>query len=563
MHQTLNAAFPIVAAALGHRLGVRVLVQGQSARTDGGMIIIPAYDGNDPHYREVAWGYLAHEAAHLRYTDFDVFRSACTHPLRKSILNILEDVRIEKRMAQSYPGTQFTIEKTVARLIPDGGYCRPSDPAHPAVLLEAHLLFGLRFRVLGQTGLKAMATDARLRLASALPDPVFERLESLLETVDYLMDTQEALSLTDRILAMFEKDRHLESCGAGEARQGMETSKIDRVEAHGGPSSWGEAVASDEAADYVSPDGHESVQSSKLGCSSLTRLLNAEEADLLGDLFDQVREGLSLGLEQTSGITLPVADEPPTDPLQGRTLLNRALTESGKLRASLQGFIQAHRLSKPVTGRSGSRMDPSRLSRLGWNDPRVFRQMAHRKVPNTAVHILVDRSPSMSALVAQEGNIIGRRSDLAWEATISLALALEGIQGVNVGITAFPGKDGEASSVYTVMPHGLRLRNRVASLGGDLDGSTPLAEAIWFAGCQLLRQREVRKLLLVLTDGIPDDLEAARNVLVRSRISGIEVTGIGLGIEVDSVFERAICVLQIGDLARQLLEVCRTLLTEA
>ena len=54
MHQKLNEAFPVVAAALGHRLGVRVMVQGQTARTDGEMIVIPAYDGNNPHYRDVA-----------------------------------------------------------------------------------------------------------------------------------------------------------------------------------------------------------------------------------------------------------------------------------------------------------------------------------------------------------------------------------------------------------------------------------------------------------------------------------------------------------------------------
>jgi cobaltochelatase CobT len=57
----------------------------------------------------MATDYLVHEAAHIRHTDFGVFKSACTCPLRKAILNILEDVRIEKRMAESYPGTRFTI----------------------------------------------------------------------------------------------------------------------------------------------------------------------------------------------------------------------------------------------------------------------------------------------------------------------------------------------------------------------------------------------------------------------------------------------------------------------
>ena len=138
MNSKLNDAFPIVAAALGQRLGVRVMVNGLCAKTDGVTIVIPAYDGHDPGYREVAWGYLAHEAAHIRYTDFAIFKQAAGRPIRKAILNILEDVRIEKRLAGSYPGTRFTIEKTVAKLIDEGGYDIPAEDAHPAVLLQAY-----------------------------------------------------------------------------------------------------------------------------------------------------------------------------------------------------------------------------------------------------------------------------------------------------------------------------------------------------------------------------------------------------------------------------------------
>ena len=42
--QTLNNAFPIVAAALGNKFGVNVKVGGQDAYTDGESINIPAYN---------------------------------------------------------------------------------------------------------------------------------------------------------------------------------------------------------------------------------------------------------------------------------------------------------------------------------------------------------------------------------------------------------------------------------------------------------------------------------------------------------------------------------------
>jgi cobaltochelatase CobT len=563
MYQKLNEAFPIVAAALGHRLGVRVMVQGQTARTDGEMIVIPAYDGNNPQYRDVAWGYLSHEAAHIRYTDFGVFKSAATSPLRKAILNIIEDIRIEKRMAESYPGTRFTIEKTVAQLISEGGYEMPSEVAHPAVLLQAYLLFGLRSQVLGQTLLKGMAQDAKDRIQQIVPSKVFDLLETISRDVDMLKDTQEALSLTDQILLMFEDELEQEERVSMSHINCQEKSDSDPSEPDDCLSSDATSGESDEGTDSGSSDAYGTVESLAGRTSSLRQLLSADESELNGDLFETIRDELALGNEEAAKITLPVADEPPLDPVQGRLLLEKALAESGKLRASLQGLVQANRLSKRVTRRSGNRMDSNRLNRLGWNDPKVFRRMESRKAPNTAVHILVDRSPSMSALVANEGKTIGRRIDLAWDATLSLAMALEGIQGVNVGITAFPGKDGEASSVYVVLPHGCSVRSRVAAFGGDLDGSTPLAEAIWFSGCRLVQQREERKLLLVLTDGIPDDLDEALNILARCRSSCIEVTGIGLGIEIDRVFESCVSVKLISDLPAELNEICKKLLLAA
>jgi len=442
MKTKLNEAFPIVAAALGNRLGVRVMVTGQTARTDGDMIVIPAYDGEDPKYRDVAWGYLAHEAAHIRYTDFGVFKTACTTPIRKAILNILEDIRIEKRIAKSYPGTRFTIEKTVARLIDEGGYEVPDEAAHPASLLQAYLLFGLRSHVLGQTLLKGIAQNAKDRIQQIVPSSVFDFLETIYTDVEKLKDTQEALSLTDQILLMFEDELKQVERESMSDNKPQEKSDTDPCELDDCLSSDAVSVESDEGTDSGSSDANGTVESLAGRTSYLMQLLIADESDLNSDLFETIRDGLALRNEEAARITLPVADEPPLDLVQGRLLLEKALAESGRLRASLQGLVQANRLSKPVTRRSGHRMDSHRLNRLSWHDPKVFRSMESRKAPNTAVHILIDRSPSMSALVAHEGITIGRRIDLAWEATISLALALEGIHGVNAGITAFPGSAG-------------------------------------------------------------------------------------------------------------------------
>ena len=75
MQNSLRNALPIVAAALGRKFGVEVGVGGHDACTDGKRIQIPDVP-DDPASRDLAWGYLAHEAAHVRYTDFTVYEQA-------------------------------------------------------------------------------------------------------------------------------------------------------------------------------------------------------------------------------------------------------------------------------------------------------------------------------------------------------------------------------------------------------------------------------------------------------------------------------------------------------
>ena len=144
-NQTLNNAFPIVAAALGNKFGVKVSVGGDDAYTTGDRIHLPALDTDDSNIKDVAWGYLAHEAAHVRFTDFGEFRNADTNPLRKHIVNILEDIRIEKAMQEPYPGTKRTTEKVTEYLVQTDayGFVSKGQEPHPASVLSQFLLFRL------------------------------------------------------------------------------------------------------------------------------------------------------------------------------------------------------------------------------------------------------------------------------------------------------------------------------------------------------------------------------------------------------------------------------------
>jgi Mg-chelatase subunit ChlD len=59
-------------------------------------------------------------------------------------------------------------------------------------------------------------------------------------------------------------------------------------------------------------------------------------------------------------------------------------------------------------------------------------------------------------------------------------------------------------------------------------GGTPMAPALWWVLQQLYFLPESRKLVVLITDGIPDDLAAARTVVKAALAQGVEVYGIGM-----------------------------------
>ncbi|MGB2131791.1 MAG: hypothetical protein ACPHXW_10170, partial [Marinobacterium sp.] len=85
MKTTLRDALPILASAYGQQFGVKVQMGGTGAWTNGTTIQLPMI--SNPDLRDLALGYLVHESAHIRLTDFHVFGT--TQGILRSLVNIL------------------------------------------------------------------------------------------------------------------------------------------------------------------------------------------------------------------------------------------------------------------------------------------------------------------------------------------------------------------------------------------------------------------------------------------------------------------------------------------
>src|SRR5699024_9771425 len=111
---SIKEALPIVAAGYAERFDVQIEIGGNEAYTDGRTIHMPMVEDVE---KNIVWGYLAHEAAHVKWTDFSV-RARNKH--EHILVNALEDVRVERCMMNEYPGTVFTLNALDEYLIKEG-----------------------------------------------------------------------------------------------------------------------------------------------------------------------------------------------------------------------------------------------------------------------------------------------------------------------------------------------------------------------------------------------------------------------------------------------------------
>ena len=551
MNHPLKNALPIVAAAYGEKFGVKVLIQGQDAFTDGERIVIPTANPDDPHYQQIAWGYLAHEAAHIRHTNFDMVQKASSKPIRKALLNIIEDVRIENELAKDYPGTRRSISQVIEYMVDTQQMCVP-EQLEPASNLQAWLLFRLRCHFLGQKALTPLYQAVDERVRQLFPAAAMSRLSAMLTAVPSLASTGEVLKLVDAIVAMLEEESRPPQ-DESDADSGNDIGQDASNDSNNSSDSQIPETDSSATADVAETgDSDNSDQA-----DNLRQALEASAAQFEPDTFAKVAEVLSEQAEGHQGVTplsLPQAEQAM---LGDEAILTLSASESAQIRARLRGMVQSSQDNRNHAKRHGLRVATHRLAASQAGESRLFIQRQPRIAPNAAVHLLVDISGSMGKPIG-EGN--RKYFHVANEAALALAMALEGIPGVVPAVSYFPGIHQEVS--IALLPK-QSVRHRAACFDQKPRGCTPMAQAMWFAANSLLAQKQKRKLMIVLTDGDPDDWAATHDIVDRCRRSGFELLGIGIQTRsVEKFFPQSIMINDVKDLKRELFEVTQQLLIQ-
>lgn len=257
--------------------------------------------------------------------------------------------------------------------------------------------------------------------------------------------------------------------------------------------------------------------------------------------------------------------------------LTAALDAAHGLRARVSRLVRAARVGRTQRLRrqaEGHDLDldaaiDSAIAQRGGEAPdgRVFRSSALRQ-RDLAVLVLVDTSESTRARLSPDGPSV---LDVERLAVAVLAEAMQAL-GDRFALHSFASAGREEVHVSTVKafdePHGRATTARLAGLAPGL--STRLGAALRHAGVALEEVRSFRKLVLVLTDGEPSDIDVqdpaylaadARHAVLDLKARGIDTFGVVLDPEgvgsAAAIFGRAgqVMVRRVEDLPARLAEL--------
>ncbi|WP_448216478.1 hypothetical protein [Endozoicomonas sp. 2B-B] len=578
MAPVLHKALPIVGSALGRKMGVRVEVSGRKACTDGECIWIPAFDPQQREQETLCWGFLSHEAAHVRYTDFDLDYEGSA--LRHRLTNLLEDIRIEKAISQEYPGAGFSLAEVIRQLVAEGRVGAPKKSDLPVKVLNDSLLSILRYEVLGQIALEQEAAKAREVMKDCFSRQLLDSLDEHLVKVPDLKSTKEALSLADQIIALFQNLSHenAENEDSGEVGTEKTENSSEDQETY---SQNSDTQDQEDKSDSVSGDdlesdsaegkeiktenssGNDDQSASANGAASdkaedpfLKQILESSDVDWPEDLYESVAGQLECWSYKQSPRLSAITTTPGIDEVfindqnreAAKDLLWKVKSESARLAAQLAGLVQAQTLTRDRIGKRGMRINGKRLHRIALDDGRLFKRRSESIETNATVHISLDISASMSP-----------RMELAREAVLALIMALKPIKGVTLTASAYPGTLSDW--VYPIVS-GKDSDLRIAEILSALDshGSTPMATGLWYAVHQICQSNAERRLILMMTDGAPDidHYDAVVDLVKRCEYSGIDVVGLGIGIQLsEELFSKNLMIEQLGELKNGLFSLTR------
>ena len=561
----------ILAAWLAANAGVEVeTYNGRTACISVGqngkkVIKLPAnwVLSSDPESEALIQGVIDHEAlGHGRYTDFDAKEKSGNlvkwNNFTSGLLNILEDVYIENRAINTYPGVKSNLVKTVEVLVQRDFFGNPEahSQAEGSALILSGLLNCLRAKhVPGQD--KPLANNAEFlhKLLDQKLGGLWQEIFAIAGKCVESKSTMDNIVLTAEIVALLEstsqeeqeqqeqqQQQKGESSDDGEADEADESDGGDQGESQDQNQDAGESGDGEAESEGESGEGEEGQSSDQ----------NSEgEGDAEGDGESQSQPGEKSGTSITAGDILKSMDGemPETELTEG---ISEEVSKSSKETEEIKAYdikrnVEAISLKiasqfkaasdelvdalttqtqcRKSNAYTGKRLNSRILARTRLGDGRVFSKKTTAEGVSTAVYCLLDFSGSMLNQL-QDGPT---RRDAASGLAYGLADVLDEYN-VPFAISAYSQSFGE---LKTFDQDWSAVRKKQEEPG--FSGSTLTGQALEIAIPALLQRDEERKLIILVTDGEPECVESVEACYAEAKRYGVEIATVFLGNNVGSI----------------------------
>lgn len=573
---------------------------------DGYVLQVPF----SPYMTEEQWrylrGYIDHECGHVKFTDFETYanmyrsvvadclrykpRASVTlkdflHDYASMVVNILEDVRIERLMGIDFPGSRTNLNTLSEYLFKD--CCSVSTMMGDGMAGRLYSLLFMRVRSLINP---ALEESAQLLYDDMKADVLVEdyteytrHLDAVWDIGDiFVQDWNVERAALEFIRIVIEVLEDYTNTAQGTNSNG--TSSGDTSDSSAGVT--GDSSAGDTS--DSSKDAHvsrkKSVTISTMAVSAMSsdlydmqrddkgnisrRFLDAvrdmtdslennnqiSDADLafMDSMFSHTAERLDKLLDKHKMDAL--ADGKPvyiTDRSHVHALSPEQRGDMDVVMYNLYGrladVLQTMTLVRHSTGLCGARLDAHVLHRASVGDGRIFSKKVQRLRRVTEVALLFDASGSMGVNEYGKSN----NNEMAQCMALGCLKALRALPGVKSSLSGFSNGEMFVMSDYGAPVHEVIL----SAVGG-----TPLGASLVELTAQFSDGPDVRRIILFFTDGFPDNVGSVTMALNLAKRSGIEVYGIGLQTKAINTFmdsDHSIIVNSIHELAGGMCDMLR------
>lgn len=540
---------------------IKITVDGNYSYCDGpNKHINIARMENTPLGKMLCEGLVMHEVGHMNHTD-----KPKPDGMLGDATNIIEDIRTELLTIAERPGTRFNLGAVTKHYI-EKGSLKPEKLNH--ALLGKVMAYG-RGRLLQQASIAPLEKECDEMIDDAFGETFIDELEKIIAGIPKLKNTTGTIAMARKVVDLIlnpppppqppqpqpsnqqQEDDQDGDDSQQDATSGQQDATGDDQQESEGGSEGQPSKAPPEASngDEQPTQGSGKAAPTK---EEIQEMLSTESG--FGDLSKLLHQEMN-ELAGKAGDDCPLLPEIGAWPQRNALDEVAAIATSSRMRQKMIGLLESVKRKPTTFGLHGKKIVPGRLTKLVLGDPRVFQKKTEVFAANTAVVILSDYSGSMET--TDSNNV--KRKDVSIPATYALHHTLYGLRDVaccSLGFVGYCGPD-----VHLLVDFGVKPKS--GNFNHPCPGSTPMAEALWAARAKLMNRPEPRKIILVMTDGEPDNYDETHAAAKSIGEAGIDLAAIGIMDDaVKNFFTNYRVIHSLSDLPGELFSAMDTMLTK-